>query len=159
MKKELINIGLGRTIDVIKLSDAFRRHARYDDRKTVRALVHEAARFSRLSTWYDPQEKFRHAELSEKLSATVQRMADLAVLLGAKGIELPVSGDSRSFFARFFNKKISPVLHLPVTVTLQKKEYKTDLSHLGRIDWRYKTPIDKGVRGMADIKTDLFLRW
>ena len=156
MKTE--NIGLGKTINLIKLSDAFRRHAHFDDVETVRELVREASKFGRLSTWYDPHEKFRHADLKEKFGAITTRIAELAEKLGAKSVELPVT-DKYTSFARFFNKQVLPGLDLPVTAKLQNNEYRTDLSALGPIDWRYKTAIDKGVRGMAEIKPKLWMNW
>ncbi len=159
MESTETNIGIGRKINLIKLSDAFRRHAEYDNREIVAALVKEAGKFARISTWFDPGEEFRHKELKQNLGASVQRMADLAAQLGAEKLVLPVSGDPRSSFAEFFNEKVLPRLDLPVKAKLQKKEYNTDLSHLGPIDWRYKTAIDKGVRGMADINHELRATW
>jgi hypothetical protein len=153
------NIGLGRKINLIKLSDAFRRHAQYDDQKTVAELVREAGKFARLSTWYDPYEKFRHGDLAQSLGKSVRHIAELAEKLGAEKVVLPVSGDPASPFAGFFNKHVLPDLDLPVKATLQKKEYNTDLSELGPVDWRYKTAIDKGVRGMADINHELRATW
>ena len=72
---------------------------------------------------------------------------------------VPVSGDPRSSFARFFEKQVLPALDLPVRATLQKTEYAKDLSPLGPIDGRRKTAIDEGLRGMADINPRLRSKW
>lgn len=159
MTAKKLDIGFQRTLDTISLSDAFRRHAGYGEPQLVKEMVKEARRFAALATWYDPGEKFRHEDLKKSFTAIVTRMADLGQKLGADNIVLPVSGDPRSLFAQFFEKKILPELKLPVAVSLQKTEYKKDLTHLGKIDRRIKTAIDKGVRGVADIDSNLKYKW
>lgn len=153
------NPGFLKRIDTLELSDAFRRHAGFDRPKTVAKLVTEARNFAALSTWFDPYEKFRHKELQEKLGKSVERMAQLAVRLGVDEITLPVSGDPRSGFARFFEQKVLPGLDLPVAVTLQKAAYSKDLAQLGPIDLGVKTALDIGIRGVADIDDRIKNKW
>jgi len=151
--------GFQKNIDVVELSDAFRRHARFDDAEAVRDLVHEARRFTAFSTWYDPAETFRHRDLTDSMRHSISRMAALAVRLGADEIELPVSGDPRNPVAGFIQRKVLGLDSLPVKVSLQKGEYNKDFSLMGRIDRRIKTPIDQGLRGMADINSNLKMKW
>ena len=153
------NIGLGKTIDMIELSDAFRRRAPYTSPEAVHDLVLEGHRFAGLSTWYGPTETFRNRALIGDLGKKVTRMAAQAAALGAESLELPVSGDRRSVFARFFNRHVLPTLDLPVNVSLQTTEYQADLAYLGPIDKRYHTAIDFGLRGMADINSELRASW
>lgn len=153
------NIGLKRTINTIKLSDAFRSHAPYGEPEKVKAMVKQARIFAASTTWYHPAETWFHERVTENVTKSVTRMAEIAQQLGAKEIILPVTGDPRSSFTAFFENKILPTLDLPVKVSLQKTEYKTDLTKLGRIDRRIKTAIDEGVRGMADIDSNLKYKW
>lgn len=153
------NSGFKTSVDLIELSDAFRRHASYKDPLLVQELVKEARQFTTLSTWYDYSESFRHKDLSMKLTVSVMRIASLAVQLKLDEVTLPVSGDPRSPFASFFTHRVLPELQLPVKVSLQSGEYAKDLSHIGRIDKRIKTSLDEGLRGMANIKTDLRCKW
>lgn len=153
------NPGFLKRLDTLEISDAFRRHAVFDKPEAVRQLVKEARAFAALSTWFDPYETFRHRELIEKMGQSVERMAALAAKLGADEISLPVSGDPRSAFARFFEQKVLPALDLPVTVTLQKTPYAKDLAQLGPIDLKIKTALDIGIRGMADIDDRMKSKW
>lgn len=153
------NPGFLKRIDTLELSDAFRRHAAFDNPKAVQDLVKEARAFAALSTWFDPYEKFRHKELREKLAQSVERMADLAVKLGVDEISLPVSGDPRSSFAQFFERDVLPALDLPVTVALQKTPYARDLAQLGPIDLKIQTALDIGIRGVADIDDRMKHKW
>ncbi|HYD18880.1 MAG TPA: hypothetical protein VEF76_10415 [Patescibacteria group bacterium] len=151
--------GFQRKIDTIELSDAFRRHAQYPEQALVKEMVKQARHFAAATTWYNPAETWFHKGVTEKITKSVTRMAEIAAKLGADEIALPVTGDARSPFTKFFEQKILPTLDLPVKVTLQKHEYKKDLTKLGRIDRRIKTAIDEGVRGMADIDSNLKYKW
>lgn len=153
------DIGVKRTINTIKLSDAFRRGAEYGEPQKVAEIVKQARIFAASTTWYHPAETWFHARVTENVTKSVTRMAEIAASLGAKEIILPVTGDPRSSFTAFFEKKILPTLDLPVKVSLQKHEYKKDLTHLGRIDRRIRTAIDQGLRGMADIDSNLKYKW
>jgi hypothetical protein len=153
------NIGISRTINTIKLSDAFRRHAEYGEPQKVAEIVKQARIFAASTTWYHPAETWFHDRVTANVTRSVTRMAEIAASIGAKEIILPVTGDPRSSFTAFFEKKILPTLDLPVKVSLQKREYKKDLTKLGRIDRRIKTAIDNGLRGMADIDSNLKYKW
>lgn len=153
------NIGISRTIDTIKLSDAFRRHAEYGEPQKVAEIVKQARIFAASTTWYYPAETWFHDRVTANVTRSVTRMAEIAASMGAKEIILPVTGDPRSSFTAFFERKILPTLDLPVKVSLQKHEYKKDLTKLGRIDRRIKTAIDNGLRGMADIDSNLKYKW
>ena len=158
-KDDKKDIGAKRTINTIKLSDAFPRHAEYSQPEKVKEIVKQARIFAASTTWYHPAETWFHAKVTANVTSSVTRMAEIAQQLGAKEIILPVTGDPRSSFTAFFENKILPTLDLPVKVSLQKTEYKTDLTKLGRIDRRIKTAIDEGVRGMADIDSKLKYKW
>lgn len=158
-KDDKKDIGAKRTINTIKLSDAFRRHAEYSQPEKVKEIVKQARIFAASTTWYHPAETWFHAKVTANVTSSVTRMAEIAQQLGAKEIILPVTGDPRSSFTAFFENKILPTLDLPVKVSLQKTEYKTDLTQLGRIDRRIKTAIDEGIRGMADIDSNLKYKW
>lgn len=153
------NIGISRTIDTIKLSDAFRRHAEYGEPQKVAEIVKQARIFAASTTWYYPAETWFHDRVTANVTRSVTRMAEIAASMGAKEIILPVTGDPRSSFTAFFENKILPTLDLPVKVSLQKHEYKKDLTKLGRIDRRIRTAIDNGLRGMADIDSNLKYKW
>lgn len=153
------NIGISRTIDTIKLSDAFRRHAEYGEPQKVAEIVKQARIFAASTTWYYPAETWFHDRVTANVTRSVTRMAEIAASMGAKEIILPVTGDPRSSFTAFFERKILPTLDLPVKVSLQKHEYKKDLTKLGRIDRRIKTAIDNGLRGMVDIDSNLKYKW
>ncbi len=159
MKKTGHNSGFSKKIDTIELSDAFRRHASYGRPDLVKEMVKEARKFAAATTWYHTHETWFHERVTKNVTESVTRMAELAKKLGADELTLPVTGDQRAMFTNFFEKKILPTLDLKVKVTLQQGEYKKDLSHLGRIDFRIKTAIDEGVRGMADIDQNVKYKW
>lgn len=153
------NVGFSKKIDTIELSDAFRRHAAYGRPELVKEMVKEARKFAAAVTWYHTHETWFHERVTKNVTESVTRMAEIAKQLGADELTLPVTSDTRAMFTNFFNKKILPALDLPVKVTLQQGEYTKDLSHLGKIDFRIKTAIDEGLRGLADIDAGLKARW
>jgi len=160
MKRSAHNAGFSRKIDTVELSDAFRRHASFGQPELVRDMVHEARKFAAATTWYHTHETWFHERVEQNAIKAINRMAEIAAKLGASEIELPVSGDRRAMFTKFFETKIRPQLAgLPVKFTLQQGEYAKDLTHLGRIDKRIKTAIDEGLRGMADIDQNLCFKW
>lgn len=160
MSKKNLNPGFSKKIDCIELSDAFRRHAGFDEPALVREMVVQARRFAAATTWYHPAETWFHERVLKNTTEAARRMGEIAEKLGVTEITLPVSGDRRALFTKFFHKEVLPALRdLPVKVTLQQGEYAKDLSHLGRIDHRFKTAIDKGLRGMADINDRVKDKW
>lgn len=153
--------GFKKTLDLIKLSDAFRRHA-YDcnkDYKVIKELVAESRRFSGFATWYAPTEQFRHKKLSENLQESLTRIAKLAEKLDVDEVQLPITGDRRSSFTEFFNSMVKPANTSSVDIHLQRGTYTENLSTLGKIDRRIKTSIDEGARGLANISTNVLSRW
>lgn len=134
--------GLKKKIDLIQLSDEFRRNAAFENPRTVLAIVEEARNFAVLATWHDPSNR-QNDDLCEKLIENVRTLAALAKDLGASEISLPVNGDRRSPFARFFNSNVRPALaDLPVKIRLRKQEYTRDLSELGPVDHNIRTALD-----------------
>ncbi len=160
MTKPAHNVGFNRSIDTVELSDAFRRHAHFGRPDLVKDMVKQARHFAAATTWYHTHETWFHRRVLENTMKSITRMAELAEKLGVDHVTLPVSGDNRAMFTKFFEKKIKPAItHLPVKFSLQNGEYNKDLTPLGRIDHRYKTAVDEGLRGMADIDRNVKNKW
>jgi hypothetical protein len=153
--------GFKTRLDLVELSDAFRRHAKFDNQDAVRAIVVEARKVAVLSTYYHGE----HPDLpenqsnDERIRQEIIRLADLAAKLGADEVVLPHTGDQHSWNARRIQENVLNGLDLPVKMVLQPDEYKRDMSDIGRIDKRIKTALDVGIRGVMDIDQDLRLRW
>ena len=148
------------TINLIKLSDAFRRRADMRNDKTATALVKEARKIAALSTWYYPEYPTggMNNEVDRKMKKEITRLAEIAARLKVDEVILPLRGDRRSWIARRVEENVLQDLDLPVKVSLQKEEYDRDLSALGPINRRVKTALDVGLRGVMDI-SDIKYKW
>lgn len=153
--------GLETSLDLLALSDAFRRHAAFPNPDIARQLVEEARKVAVLSTYYYTE----HADLPEnkkvdmQLRGHVREIANLASQIGADHVVLPLTGDRRSWVARRVNNDVLKNLDLPLKVTQQKSVYSLDLSAIGPIDKEIKTALDKGVRGVMSIKSNIMNSW
>ena len=150
-----------KAVDLVELSDAFRRHATYRNPELVAKLVKEARWFAATSTNYDggyPQ-LGSNDDVDSYLIKCLKRISDIAVQLGIEKITLPVDGDRRSWNARRIQKNVLKDIDLPVRFVLQDTEYNRDLSHVGPINWRFKTALNEGIRGVAKINDRLKMKW
>jgi hypothetical protein len=90
------NEGIGTVIDIYGLRAAFGRRARYDDRATVKQLLHTARQFENMLTHYYHE----HPGLPEnkvvlqRAEAKLKDMAELAFAMKAAAIVVPVPAES-----------------------------------------------------------------
>jgi hypothetical protein len=163
------------TIDIISLSDHFRRHADFgDEHYLARILVKEGKKFCNFLTWYDlwadayETKKGDHGmaintviarnrQVVEQLREIISTMVMTADHYGAKEIVLPLSVQDPH--SDMIKKRILDGLSPRVKVSFQEGTYDTNLEHVGRIDHRFSTAIDEGRRGFSDIDFVLKLRW
>ena len=152
----------GKKVDLVELSDVFRRHAGFDDQDTAKKLVKATRRVACLSTWYMPEygQKFGHNKsVDEEITKEIKRMVKLAEKLKIKEIVLPFEKHEDSWIAKRIQKKVLDNLSLPVTVRLRTGSYRRDNVEFGRIDKRIKTALDKGVRGVTGISPAITEIW
>jgi hypothetical protein len=155
----MMNEGLGRTVSLLSLSDAFRRRARYEQPAVVRALVNEARHFSANLTYHYPEygDTADNRQVAQNLQVRLLTMAALAGHLGATTVELPVSRDNE-IAVRLIEDKVLPGLKLPVSFTFQKAAYGRDLSAVGKVDPNIRTVLDQGYRGHASFADGFIYR-
>lgn len=153
--------GFENRLNLIVLSDAFRRHAPLPDHDLAESLVDKAREVAVLSTYYYPEypDLPENRRVDARLRDAIQKIARLAQKMGIDHVVLPLDGDSRSWVAQRLKKSVLKDLESPVRVTLQKTVYRSDLSSFGPIDKGIKTALDKGVRGMMNIDQNLKYNW
>lgn len=160
MKTE--NYGFWNKLNTIDLSDAFRRHAKFDDERVAAKLVELARATAVLLTHYRGEEGPRFPENKRVVDGVrnhISLMVGIAWGAGIDEIVLPVSGDPSSVLAQVVREQIIGDIKYPIKVSLQEGVYETDLSYLGRIDPKIHTALDEGVRGMMNISPQLVYTW
>lgn len=154
-------IGLSEKVNLIELSDAFRRHAEFDDPRLAQGMVHCSREFLGLLSHYYPE----HSELPENKETANSLKRVLYVMIGMAAaaevdeIVLPVGGDNP--FADFLRHEVLDKL-VPtwdVKLSLQEETYSSDRSDIGPIDKSIRTVLDEGMRGLVNIKPQLLRRW
>lgn len=154
-----MNEGLGETINLIRLSDAFRRHAAYKQHFMVESLVQEARHFAANLTYYygeDPKSSVNDS-VAECVKIRLLKMAALAHHLGGKTVELPVSSHNK-VMTDFIRKQVMPSLELPVHFVFQRRQYRDVLLSIGKVDPEIQTVLDSGYRGHADFSHEFMHR-
>lgn len=155
------NRGFWTRVDLTELSDAFRRHARFENQRLAAGLVREARAISVLLTHYRPEEPDlpENKKLVKEMRDHLAFMVGMAFMAEIDEIALPVTGDARSPLAAVLRDQVIAGTDWPIRVTLQHGAYDMDLSALGKIDRKVKTALDEGVRGMADIAPQVLRHW
>lgn len=145
------NVGINKTtsLDIVALSDAFRRGGRFNKPKTVANIV-EAGRklVGQLSNYYPEYENMDQSTLASGLKDTLLTIAKLAQRLEVDEVILPVRGARQDSFSRFLRDKVLKGLNAPVKISFQKAAYSDkNADAIGMIDSSIKTVLDDGYRG------------
>ncbi|MGZ9097976.1 MAG: hypothetical protein ACXW30_06755 [Micavibrio sp.] len=154
------NHGFENTLNIIALSDAFRRHAVFANPADVQKLVEDGRKIAVFSTYYYPEYPTlpENKKVDEKIREVITGIAGTASRLNVDTVILPLTGDRRSWITRRVNQILKD-MDLPVKMSLQKGVYGTDLSSVGAIDKDIKTVLDEGVRGLVSVKQNLLYSW
>lgn len=154
------NHGFENTLNIVALSDAFRRHAAFSNPGDVQKLVEDGRKIAVLSSYYYPeyQNLSENRKVDEGIRQVIADIAETAQRLNVDTVILPLTGDRRSWITRRVNQILKD-MDLPVKMSLQKGVYGTDLSSVGAIDKGIKTVLDQGVRGLVSVKQNLLYSW
>ncbi len=144
-----MNEGLGKTISVLSVSDAFRRHAAFDNPMMVKQLVDASRDLAALLTNYRHERPAlaENRDVERRMAARLKMIAAAAHSLGADRVELPVSVKDRRNVALI--GKILATLPLTIQFIFQSDVYDRNPAHLGKVDASVPTVLDPGYRGFA----------
>jgi hypothetical protein len=152
---------LEKKLDLIELSDAFRRHASFENQQDMKALVKKAREFAVLTTHYFGEYPAlpENRKNDENLRRCVLEIADMARVLKIDSVVLPCADGPDSWVAGRINDEVLRDLDLRVKFSLQKEAYGIDFSSLGPIDADIPTALDEGVRGIMKIEPEILRTW
>ena len=155
------NCGVETILDMVKLSDAFRRHAEFTDADDMKKIVEIGRRIAVQSTYYYPEypDMPGNRRVDQNIKGDIMEIADIAHRLNIDTVILPLAGDQRSWIAQRIRGIVKTIINPQVKISLQKGPYSIDLSHLGAIDKGINTVLDDGVRGLVNIKPSLRRSW
>ena len=149
------------TSNLVNLSDAWRRHARFTKQDAADSLSKLSRRLLVQLTYYrgEPAEQGMNKHLEDNITETISDIAKVAKQAGLPKIILPFMDHKDNPMAQWVKAAVLAKADFPVDIEFLDKPYKTDLSNLGRIDARKQTLLDEGIRGIADIDDDIKVKW
>lgn len=152
-------------IDLIELSDVFRRHAHFSRKGTLqkneaKLLVEATRRIVCLSSWHLPEYRniIGNTQVDCEIQKEILNISLIAQRAGLQKITLPLKYNRRDWHAASV-KSLFGNLRLPVSVRMRKGDYKIDMSSFGKIDKEVKTALDIGIRGLLPIEPRLRNKW
>jgi len=155
----------GKKLDLIELSDVFRRHAGFDSkdglkRQQAKFYVEAARRVAVLCTYYLHEYPGfeRNFDLDRDIAGEIRKIADRAQKDGLTEVVLPILQNRYDRNA----VRIGAVLKmtsLPIKVTLREKPYTRNMSAYGPVDGGIRTAVDPKLRGLTAVRPDLWMKW
>lgn len=141
------------TPNLLNLSDAFRRNARFTKPEAAKELSKLTRRLAIHLTYYRGEEAESHLnkELVGKVRQVLREISEAASDAGLSKITLPVRFDKDNSLSVWLKKEVMKGQHYPVPFDFMKQDYKTDLSYLGDVNRHVRTVFDRNVRGIVDI--------
>lgn len=146
--------------DLIELSDHFRRAVQFDNQYAITRLVDASVKFANECTWIDllyPVDNRVVQDNISRLLISLSGIAEAAKESGLNRIVLPLHAHSP--FAAFIQENLLDRYNFGIEMEFRTRDYKKDLSRVGKINSDIRTILDEGIRGLAAISSETKYKW
>ena len=157
------NLKKRKKVNLIELSDVFRRSAvKFDKEELAAELVKSTRNLVCLSSHYMPEypDLAENKLVDKKIQKELEHVLEIAEKLKINEIVLPFEKHTSFWHAiRIQDEVIYKLHHSPVKITLHKGVYNKDNIKFGSIKTGTKTALDMGIRGMVALNPELKAKW
>jgi len=147
------NVGFSNKVDLIELSDAFRRHAEFDNARLAQELVEHSRALLCILSNYMPEHPSlpENKQVVESMEHRLQYIVGLADAMDMDEVVVPIADNGSPLSDLFKEDVLKPVAAIsPIKISMPESAYSADLSALGPVDKKVKTVFDDGISGFMN---------